>query len=216
MAEPSVAMERNNMDLRARLRICYESLTLLPLRRFLLGVLSNPEIRRPFFTLPASVEHHHSYAGGLLTHSLECAEMVATIPELESMQRDLGIVAALLHDIGKIPLLEVSGKRSKAGFLLHHETLTLEVLAPHLRLLDKAWEDGAIALRYLWCPAPLSTPQAPWMTVQEVVRAADRISASREAERMAFTGLPTWRHSAVLEVKGPKRRYWRPHPPTLS
>ncbi len=203
-------------QLKTRLRRCYEALRQSRLQRFLLGVLGNPVILRPFFTLPASLEHHHSYSGGLCIHSLECAEFVMAVPELDPIQRDLGIVAGLLHDVGKIPLWDSNGKRTKAGFLLHHEALTLEVLASHLRLLDKAWPDGGVALRYLLSPAALADHPRRWMTVREVIRAADRISASRDGERLAFQGLPDWRNSALLDVPGPKRCYWRPTPPAST
>jgi len=202
--------------LKTRLRRCYEALRQTCLQRFLLGVLGNPVIQQPFFTLPASITHHHSQPGGLLTHSLECAEFVLDVPELDPIQRDLGIVAGLLHDVGKIPLWDSNGKRTKAGFLLHHEALTLEVLAPHLRLLDKAWPDGEVTLRYLLSPAALSDHPRRWMTVREVIQAADHISASRDGEHLASQGLPDWRNSALLDVPGPKRCYWRPTPPAST
>ena len=46
------------------------------LRNFICWVLSDDYFVIPFVNAPASRKHHHNIAGGLLEHSLECAEMV--------------------------------------------------------------------------------------------------------------------------------------------
>lgn len=44
------------------------------LRRFVLEVLANDSIAFPFVACPASLRYHHNYPGGLLRHSIECAQ----------------------------------------------------------------------------------------------------------------------------------------------
>ena len=53
---------------------------------------------------PAAKTMHHNYIGGLLVHTLECAQIVdANIKVLfQEINRDEAIAAAILHDIGKI------------------------------------------------------------------------------------------------------------------
>jgi len=198
-----------------RLRCLIHNTTSVDLKKFMVSVLSNPEIRASFFRLPASSQHHHSYRGGLIDHSLECSELIQNMTTLETCQRELGMIAALFHDIGKIRLLTRDGNITAAGYVLQHDTLTLEILAPHLRHLDRHWPDGAIALRYIWTHGHHASKSSPWMSVYEAVWAADRISAGVDAERRAFKGLPSWRNSAILDVPGPKRRHWRPSPKAI-
>lgn len=49
------------------------------LQAWLVWVLRHRNLAQPFFQLPASRQHHHSYPGGLLLHSVECAEWVERI-----------------------------------------------------------------------------------------------------------------------------------------
>ena len=56
-----------------------------------------------FAIVPAAVRNHHAYRHGLLEHSLTVAEVAAGVAErLPSVNRDLTVAGALLHDIGKV------------------------------------------------------------------------------------------------------------------
>ncbi len=56
-----------------------------------------------FAVVPAAVRNHHAYRHGLLEHSLIVAEAAAAVGELfASVNRDLTVAGALLHDIGKV------------------------------------------------------------------------------------------------------------------
>lgn len=72
------------------------------LRQFLVDVLADDAIAFPFVSCPASLSYHHNYPGGLLRHSIECAQMVERYKEFAPDKKELGMVAALFHDIGKI------------------------------------------------------------------------------------------------------------------
>ena len=53
-------------------------------------------------SLPATPEGHHSYAGGLLEHTVAVATLCRDAAELHRrLRRDLLLSAALLHDIGR-------------------------------------------------------------------------------------------------------------------
>jgi len=178
------------------------------LRRFVETVLADDEVAFPFISVPASRQHHHSISGGLLEHSLECVAMVSRFVEFPHAELELAIVGALFHDIGKIRTLKSVGKLTPTGYVCDHDSLTLEVLAPHLHRLDAICPDAAIALRYLWTwrngrkhrPIPL-------LTIAETIAAADRISSGLNVQEAAFRDQPDWRSFARF---GENNSFWRP------
>jgi len=55
-----------------------------------------------FVVAPAAVRNHHAYRHGLFEHSLIVAEAAAGVAsQFDSVDRDLVVAGALLHDIGK-------------------------------------------------------------------------------------------------------------------
>lgn len=69
---------------------------------------NDPEIFEGFLKAPAGKRFHHDYVGGLAHHSLSMAMLAAKACEhYPDLNRDLLIVGAVLHDIGKID--ELSG-----------------------------------------------------------------------------------------------------------
>jgi 3'-5' exoribonuclease len=73
--------------------------------RELLGKLLGPngELRDRFVTAAAAKYNHHAYPGGLLEHALEVATAVVRLAaDHRHIDRDLAIVGALLHDVGKL------------------------------------------------------------------------------------------------------------------
>lgn len=177
------------------------------LRKFLQRIFSDDAIAYPFVSLPGSISHHHNFAGGLLSHSLECAEFVKSMPLLSAETKELGIVAALLHDIGKIRTISINSRLSRCGFVLSHDALTLEIMGHYLRFLDEEWSDGATALRYLWTWKSYRHRSSPLMTIAEAVNAADRLSAGFDRERSVFSNLPAWRNASGSNLS---TGFWRP------
>ena len=56
-----------------------------------------------FAIVPAAVRNHHAYRHGLLEHSLIVAEVAGAVAErFDTVNRDLTVAGALLHDIGKV------------------------------------------------------------------------------------------------------------------
>lgn len=97
------------------------------LRALVTRVLAKAPLRQ----YPATVDGHHSYAGGLLEHTVGvatiCRELTQLHPRLRS---DLLLAAALLHDVGRTqelgppPLFQAS----EEGKLLGHVHLGLRML----------------------------------------------------------------------------------------
>jgi 3'-5' exoribonuclease len=65
------------------------------------------ELRARLRILPATVDGHHSYAGGLLEHTVAAATLCREAAQLHPRLRaDLLGAAALLHDVGRIRELD--------------------------------------------------------------------------------------------------------------
>ena len=120
-----------------------------PLKTFLLDVFARRDMHQIFWTMPASIRHHHAYPGGLAAHSLEVATDIAQHVGLTDIERDLGIAAALLHDVGKVWAYTRDMQLTTAAQAMGHELLGLSRLEPYLRDLERQWCDGAYAMRVL-------------------------------------------------------------------
>jgi hypothetical protein len=157
------------------------------LRSWLSDLFAHLWVSLPFVQMPASHNHHHSHAGGLLLHSVECAEWVEQVAmcTLNPKEAALSVIAALLHDFGKIETM--SGK----GFsqMLSHEVLSLTLLEPALTTLQAQWPQGAFALRHMlsWSTFSEKFPKLPGMLL---VKMADQYSTSLSARNKAFHALP--------------------------
>jgi 3'-5' exoribonuclease len=78
---------------------------------FLVGEISHPGLRatceavlsdRDLAAYPATPDDHHSYAGGLLEHTVGVATLARETAQLHPRLRgDLLLAAALLHDVGR-------------------------------------------------------------------------------------------------------------------
>lgn len=185
-----------------------------PLKTFVYEVLGQPSVGCAFFSLPASGKHHHCYAGGLAQHSLEVAQSVYAMGGcFEEHERWLAAVAGLLHDLGKVRSFNPEGGRAEAGFLVSHEVLGFELLVPALSRLDRAWVDGANALRYLFAWMLRPRHDRPMMPIALTIRQADAMSAAADSRQRAFSGKPHWHSFAKYDGAGPVSTYWRPRPP---
>lgn len=125
------------------------SIEAAPLQTFLLDVFARRDMHRVFWTMPASARHHHAYPGGLAVHSMEVARDLAQHVGLTDIERDIGIAAALLHDVGKVWAYTSDMQLTTAARAMGHELLGLSRLEPYLRDLERHWSDGAWAMRVL-------------------------------------------------------------------
>jgi len=159
-----------------------EEFTTPSYRAFAAQVFEDPGFVIRFVTQAASRNCHHAYAGGLLAHSVELAEalMVAgTKLQLPAVQVEAGVLLALFHDVGRVPLNEPGSgvQLPVAG----HEELIKHVLLEPLVSLRKADPDAYNALWVLLVsyrnrdtyPAPMAG----------LVRGLDGCSAQADALR---------------------------------
>jgi 3'-5' exoribonuclease len=93
--------------------------------------VDDAEIRERFRTLPATLDAHHSYAGGLLEHTVGVATICRETAQLHPRLRtDLLIAAALLHDVGRTRELGPAPafRPTEEGRLLGHVHLGLRLI----------------------------------------------------------------------------------------
>jgi 3'-5' exoribonuclease len=101
---------------------------------------------------PAAKAMHHVYLGGLLEHSLAVALLATDISHrYPDLNRDLLVVGALLHDVGKVAELRYqrSFEYTDAGKLLGHIVIGVELVEEKLRHLSDFPQELAIHLKHL-------------------------------------------------------------------
>ena len=131
----------------------------------LLGSITDPFLSRlmtqfredePFMALfrsaPAAKGMHHVYLGGLLEHSLAVAGLVdRIIPQYDTLNRDLLIAGALLHDVGKVR--EMSYIRAfdytDEGKLLGHITIGVEMIHEKIIGIDGFPQELGLLLKHM-------------------------------------------------------------------
>lgn len=79
-----------------------ESIEKADLKKFVKNLLN--EHKDKFKIAPAAKMMHHNYLGGLLQHTLECAQIADNLVShlYKEIDRDSVIAASILHDFGKI------------------------------------------------------------------------------------------------------------------
>ncbi|MGH3073253.1 MAG: HD domain-containing protein [Gaiellaceae bacterium] len=102
--------------------------------------VGDPAVRSALRDLPAA-ETHHSYAGGLLEHTVGVATLARETAQLhQRLRSDLLLAAALLHDLGRVRELGrgPSFRPTDEGRLLGHVHLGLRMVEERAGGLDAA------------------------------------------------------------------------------
>jgi 3'-5' exoribonuclease len=178
------------------------------LGRFVDSIFADDDLAFAFLQVPASSKYHHNYAGGLLAHSVEVAEITSNQQHDNKDVRDIAVVCALLHDIGKVKTLGVNLSSTVLGKVVGHDSLTLEICASTLKELDKAWPEASYTMRHVWS---CSSPGAKYgfernSTIANIIQFADKLSVDRYYERETFKAN---NKNDGLAWDG-KKYYWRP------
>jgi len=101
---------------------------------------NDQEFAREFKSAPGAIYYHHACIGGLLEHTWG----VVRVCELESvihpsLDRDLMLAGAILHDIGKIKEFDVTTniKVSRVGMLLGHISIAEDMIREKINKIDE-------------------------------------------------------------------------------
>lgn len=150
------------------------------LRELLCHTFSQEHVTLPFIQVPASLNYHHNYPGGLLQHSIECARIIQDLSIFSQQDRELGIAAALLHDLGKIKTIGVDFSRPELGKAIDHEAITLELCSAALARLDMDYPTLGIDLRHiLTCRSIRRWGHEVKLPIAHALQLADRLSSDR-------------------------------------
>lgn len=122
------------------------------IKKLLLSVLGDREIRTKFMECPAAKGMHHPYLGGLLEHVLSLCKLGTFVStHYEGVNTDLVTAGLILHDIGKIYELYYgrSFGYTDEGRLIGHITLGLDLVDKKIREIDGFPEKLKLMLRHI-------------------------------------------------------------------
>jgi hypothetical protein len=170
-----------------------------PLNSFLKRVLLDPAIGLPLLRCRASVSHHHAFEGGLLAHSTQMLDIAAALSRLvlpndptAPAMTQLGLV---LHDLGKLRSVGET-RRPQGALVVSHEFITIELLAPHIRWLERQDFELALGLRYLlsYLATPKKAREFSKYAVAEIIERLDELGAATHNRRdLASLTSNNWR-----------------------
>ncbi|MFL5945852.1 MAG: HD domain-containing protein [Gaiellaceae bacterium] len=137
-ADLAPAMRRDADELEGFLEFLTAEISHPGLRATVLRFFDDKSIRTALRRLPAS-ESHHSYAGGLLEHTVAVTTMCRETSQLhQRLRADLLLAAALLHDVGRT--LELTPgptfKQTAEGRMLGHVHLGLRLVEARAAALE--------------------------------------------------------------------------------
>jgi len=143
---------RSSEDMRAEFGQLIDSLSDPFLSRLMQGFFNDTEFMAAFLRAPAAKTMHHVYLGGLLEHSLAVAHLVEDVcRRYARLNRDLLLVGALLHDIGKVAELRYarSFDYTDEGKLVGHIVIGVEMVEDRIRAIDGFPRPLAVLVKHL-------------------------------------------------------------------
>lgn len=197
--------------------ILHKELTYAPWRTLCRKLLQDQALRSMLFTAPGAKAVHHAYAGGLLEHTLGvmqvCLALCSVYPQVD---KELVLVGALLHDVGKAVELShgISREYTDAGRLLGHIYLGLELVEPFLAKA-KIPADLALHLKHLLIShhgeLEFGSPRRPKTTEAFILHYADNLDAKIHTIEAALE------HSCAEEAEASvSSGYWSEYQRSLS
>lgn len=101
-------------------------------------ILEDPIIGKAYRSCPAARKIHQAYLRGLWEHSVEVAELAASLAaHYPDVNRDLVIIGALLHDLGKISEYEYARgiDLTTEGRLLGHIVIGIQMITREIDMI---------------------------------------------------------------------------------
>ncbi len=123
---------KDTEELYQQLLKAIESVENEEIKHLLRSIFDDDEIKEKLKGHPGAISIHHNWMGGLLEHILEVLDFCMTAERnFPSLNHDLLVAGALLHDIGKLEEMEVTTriKGTNEGQLLGHVMLGFHYVA---------------------------------------------------------------------------------------
>jgi 3'-5' exoribonuclease len=177
------ALRRDRDELEGFLDFLVAELAHPGLRDVTSRLLGAAEIRSGLRALPATLDGHHGYAGGLLEHTVGVATLCRETLQLHPRLRgDLLLAAALLHDVGRTRELGRGPvfRPTDEGRLLGHVHLGLRLIEEHAEALDPGVR--AELLHAVACHHDLRAAKTAEAAVLYHANQLDAVAATRPVE----------------------------------
>lgn len=172
------------------------------LRQLAEKIFADPETAKRFKRAPAAKVMHHAYLGGLLEHVVGLCGLAKQIashyPELD---RDLLLIAAMLHDIGKLDELcfDRSIGYTAEGQLLGHIVMEVETVTSAMNGIEGFPENLKIVVQHILISHhgeyEFGSPKLPMIPEALVFHYMDDMDSKLAAIRNALagdSGEPEW------------------------
>jgi 3'-5' exoribonuclease len=143
---------RNVDQMFLRLTSLTDTITTPCLAQLMTAFWSDDALVQQFKRAPAAKMMHHAYIGGLLEHTLSMALLVDKIAgHYNGVDRDLLLVGAVLHDIGKVRELSYSHRidYTDEGRLLSHIVIGLEMVEAKITALADFPKGPAALIKHM-------------------------------------------------------------------
>ena len=177
--------------------LCRGELTFKPWRGLVKKILTDPEIRSRLLPATGAKAVHHAYAGGLLEHTLAVARTCLALCDLyPHLDRQVLLVAAILHDLGKAWELSsgLSHDYTDEGRLLGHIQLGLARVEPFLAKAKDLDEALILHLKHLIISHhgeyEFGAPKRPKTPEAFILHFADNIDAKMNTLAGAYAEIP--------------------------
>jgi 3'-5' exoribonuclease len=135
-----------------RLKAVTDTLSDSHLHALMKAFWQDPDIVDQFKRAPAAKKMHHAYIGGLLEHTLSMAMLADKVAgHYSGVDRDLLIVGAVLHDIGKLRELCYHNTidYTDEGRLLSHIPIGIEMVNTKIAFIDGFPKETADLIRHM-------------------------------------------------------------------
>lgn len=130
------ASPKDPAEMLSSLRKLLKEITNIHLKTLVERFLSDHSFTAAFKKTPAAKNFHHCYLGGLLEHTLSVCEMIVQVAShYPTLDRDLLLTGAFLHDIGKVKEIAFDHRidYTDEGRLIGHIILGTSMVEEKLR-----------------------------------------------------------------------------------
>ena len=160
------------------------------LNQLALKFISEKELFLKFLNAPASKNIHHNFRCGLLEHTLGCVKLASIVGELyPHLDKDLLIIGALFHDIGKTielskgPAIDYTLK----GRLLGHIVIGTDIIQKLCEKIDGFPEELETLVKHMIIAhhgeLEYGSPQVPQIAESFILHYIDQIDSKQETIR---------------------------------
>ncbi len=175
---------RDIEEMAHELRAVADGIADVHLKRLMNSFLNDKLFIEAFRRTPAAKTLHHNYIGGLLEHVLELISLCKDVARhFSTIDGDLLVTGAFLHDIGKVRELSVrkSIEYTTEGRLIGHISLGYEMLVEKIKSLPRFPEETAMLLKHIMLSHhgeyEFGSPKRPKIQEAVVIHYLDDLSA---------------------------------------